>query len=88
MAGSGSGQSGQGGGLMPYASRTSEQARASKRRWNETQRERALRISGLRERYRAGVIAVRRGADPHLTLSWVLWPSVEVEEAQREKAAA
>ena len=47
----------------------------------------------LHERYRAGIKAVRAGADPLLTLSYVLEPTPEAEklfayyEKQQKKAA-
>jgi len=37
----------------------------------------------LKRRYTAGIKAVRQGADPALTLSLVVWPSEDVEQASR-----
>lgn len=34
-------------------------------------------------RYRAGIQAVERGADPYLTLSLVVWPPSDVELASK-----
>jgi len=39
--------------------------------------------SALKRRYTAGIQAVRQGADPALTLSLVVWPSEDVEQASR-----
>lgn len=37
----------------------------------------------LKRRYTAGIQAVEEGADPALTLSYVLWPSLAVHQASR-----
>lgn len=39
------------------------------------------------KRARAAVQAIRAGADPHLTLSYVIWPSRRVQCGDERKAA-
>lgn len=37
----------------------------------------------LKRRYTAGIQAVEEGADPALTLSYVLWPTLNIHQASR-----
>ncbi len=39
--------------------------------------------AALKKRYTAGIKAVEEGADPALTLSYVLWPTLAVHRASR-----
>lgn len=42
-------------------------------------------FKALHKRYMAGIEAVECGADPMLTLSYVVWPTLDVSQASRGK---